>query len=212
MKYALAALILLFCGCSVFQPVPKIKADGASVIGPKDAGKPATLNTVDAGEVAVIPAGSTIKVTETPAQPAKPATATEPASPAVPAQRVTEIKPSEPMKWERTEKVINANTGTVDTSIAEKRIDAEESRPLVYASIVAALASGVFIYLSYPTPAFMCGLSAVVFFAAWKISGLPSWYWGVGVTALGVAAALYLGHERGEKSAKSTGPGSTPSA
>lgn len=204
MRYALVAATLILCGCTWFRPVPSIKADGASVVGVKDAGKPATLNTVKAGEIAVIPAGSTITVTETPAQPAKPATATEPASPAVPAQRITEIKPSEPMEWTRTETTMNANTGTVDTSVAQKRIDSEESRPLLYASIAAALAAALFVYLAYPTPAMACGIASVVFFMAWKVSGLPSWFWAVGLLACGVGAALYLGHERGEKSVSST--------
>lgn len=165
----------------------------------QDAGKPATLSTVKAGETAVIPAGSTIKVTETPAQPAKPANATESASPAIPAKRTVEIVPSAPMEWQRTEQTVNANTGTVDTSVAEKRIDAQESRPLLYASIAAAVAAALFIYLSYPTPAMACGIASVVFFMAWKVSGLPQWFWAVGLLACGVGGALYLGYERGEK-------------
>lgn len=164
-----------------------------------DAGKPATLITAKAGETAVIPAGSTIKVTETPAQPAKPANATEAASPAIPAKRTVEIVPSAPMEWQRTEQTVNANTGTVDTSVAEKRIDAQESRPLLYASIAAAVAAALFIYLSYPTPAMACGIASVVFFMAWKVSGLPQWFWAVGLLACGVGGALYLGYERGEK-------------
>lgn len=198
-RCSLILLPLLLAGCSVFQPKPRIRSEGTTVVGVQDAGKPATLSTVKAGETAVIPAGSTIKVTETPAQPAKPANATEAASPAIPAKRTVEIVPSAPMEWQRTEQTVNANTGTVDTSVAEKRIDAQESRPLLYASIAAAIAAALFVYLSYPTPAMACGIASVVFFMAWKVSGLPQWFWAVGLLACGVGGALYLGYERGEK-------------
>lgn len=162
----------------------------------KDAGKPATLNTTDARESLPIPAGSTVTVTEIPAVAA---TATAPAQPA---RRITEFKPSAPTEWQKFDTSVSANTGTVDTSIAAKRIDSEESRPLLYAALASLVGAGVCLYLRYPTPALMCGGGAVVFFLAWKVSGMPPWFHVIGVAALAGAGFLYLGHEKGEKAAE----------
>jgi hypothetical protein len=61
---------------------------------------------------------------------------------------------------------------------------------------------GIFIWLGYPTPAFISGGASVIFLLSWKLSGLPDWFWVVGVAALAAASAIWLGHERAEKSNK----------
>lgn len=194
----LAAIVLaaaMLSGCSFLQSHGLIKSGNVTVAGVKDAGKPATLATDEKRESIPIPAGSTVTVKETPAVAA---TATTPYRPA---EKITEFRFNGSTEWQKFEGYVLANTGTVDTSVAEKRIDAQESRPLLYAAILSALAAGFFVYRAYPTAAFICAGAAVVFMVAWKASGLPEWFWAVGAIALAAAAFLYIGHERGTATA-----------
>ena len=177
--------LCLLSGCSLFNRGGKISTGGVTVTAQPDAGKPATLSTAEAGTSMAIPAGSTIKVTQTEATPASPATT------------VTEIVPSAPTEIRHTEKKVNADSGTVDTSVALKKIEAAESRVLLYAALACVVAAGFFIWAQYPTPAMACGAGAVIFFLSWKASGLPDWFWACGAVAVCVGIAIYLGHKRG---------------
>ena len=177
--------LCLLSGCSLFNRGGKISTGGVTVTAQPDAGKPATLSTAEAGTSMAIPAGSTIKVTQTEATPSAPATT------------VTEIVPSAPTEIRHTEKKVNADSGTVDTSVALKKIEAAESRVLLYAAIVAALAAGFFVWASYPTPAIACGVASAVFFMAWKLSDLPDWFYVLGAVAAAAGIAIYFGHKRG---------------
>ncbi len=189
MRFLTILSLLGLCGCS-WLPA-KIKSGATTVTAVKDAGKPATLETGDKGESLPIPAGSSLTVTKVEAMPAAPNV------PAQPAREVTEVHLTEPTVWTRTEKTVKADTGTVDTSVALKKVETAESRVLLYAALAAMLGAGVFVYLHYPTPAMMCAGAAVVLFIAWKVAGMPDWLWGVGAAALGGAVFLYIGHERG---------------
>ena len=177
--------LCLLSGCSLFNRGGKISTGGVTVTAQPDAGKPATLSTAEAGTSMAIPAGSTIKVTQTEATPASPATT------------VTEIVPSAPTEIRHTEKKVNADSGTVDTSVALKKIEAAESRVLLYVAIGAALLGGFFVWAQYPTPAIACGVASAAFFMAWKLSDLPDWFWAVGAVAIAAGIAIYLGHKRG---------------
>lgn len=198
------AACLLFGGCSLFQKKGVISSGGVSVAAVGDAGKPGELHTSNGAEKVPIPTGSTITVKKTEAIPATDKT------PFQPAVEWTEVKLNGPSYWERTKADVTASTGTVDTSVALKKVESAESRPLLYAAIASLLACGFFLYRAYPTPAFACGGAAVVFFLAWKVSGIPDWMWAVGAMALAGAVALYLGHERGEKAAVVAGTPITP--
>ena len=177
--------LCLLSGCSLFNRGGKISTGGVTVTAQPDAGKPATLSTAEAGTSMAIPAGSTIKVTQTEATPSAPATT------------VTEIVPSAPTEIRHTEKKVNADSGTVDTSVALKKIEAAESRVLLYVAIGAALLGGFFVWAQYPTPAIACGVASAAFFMAWKLSDLPDWFWAVGAVAIAAGIAIYLGHKRG---------------
>lgn len=208
MKKTLA--ILLSCvwlgslaGCQAIKnaitpSVGSIKTPSASVVGVKDAGKPATIDSTNTGEVLEIPKGTTVIVTRTEAVPATEKT------PYLPAVERFEYKFDSPTVWKRNDAKVTASTGTTDTTIATKRIEAEESRVLLYAAIAAMVGVGIFMWLQYPTAAFICGGASVVFFLAWKVSGLPDWFYVIGAIGLAAAAFLYLGHERGQKSNTST--------
>jgi hypothetical protein len=200
-KYFPVILCALLSGCGVFKKgVPRIEAQGVTVQPPANPGKPATLSTAKDGESLPLPAGTVIRQVETAAVPERAATATEPAKDAVPAKTVTEISLPAPTVWTKTGEATQASTGTVDTSIGLAKVKAEESRVLLYAALGAAAIGAVFVWLKYPTPAMVCGGAAVVFFLAWKVSGLPDWFWGLGAAAIAIAAGLYFGFERAEKS------------
>ncbi len=183
------------CGCSLLNR-GQIKAGGVSVLGVKDAGAPATLNTATQKGSIRIPANSRIVRREVAAQPAVPATKESPAIPAKPAVVETEVVPSADTEWNESHDAIAANSGTVDTSIRAKQIDAEEKRPLLYAAILAAVAAGFFVYRAYPTPAVCSGGASVVFFLAWRMD-LPPWIAGLALAAIVGGVFLYFGHERG---------------
>lgn len=201
MRLALV-LCLVFCGCSYFKKQPQIRIGDTSVVPVPDAGRPATLDTAKAGQSIAIPAGSKFTVTKFEAVPFVPAVVGGKPQEAQPAREVVQVELAGPSIWEKRDESAHASTGTVDTTIAQKKIEAEESRILLYASIGAAVLAGLFVYLQYPTPALACGVAAVVFFLAWKISGLPSWFYSTGLVAIGVAVSLYFGHERGLRTPK----------
>jgi len=197
-----ALLIFLFGGCSMFGKRPKISGNGFSVIGVPDAGKAATLDSGTSIASLPIPAGSTLVMTKVSPMEAIPASDKSPAVAAQPAKEVVEVKLSGPTEWRKTESSVKADTGTVDTSIAKHRIDVESSKILLYAAIGAMVVAGVFVYLKYPTPALMCAAAAVIFFLAWKLSDLPSWFYVIGVGGIVGAVALHRGYERRENEAK----------
>lgn len=189
-------LVLLLAGCSL---VPNRLKIGDNVVTPQKDVSATTLSTLNAGEVLPLAAGSRLVITRFNATAGVPATKDSPAVAAQPERTVTEVIPAKDTQWQRTEASVSANSGTVDTSIREHQIDAQESRPLLWASIGAAVLGGFFIYRAYPTPAICCFGASVVFFIAWKVSGVPSWMWGVGLAAIAGGGALFLGHERGLK-------------
>lgn len=145
-----------------------------------------------------LPAGSKLTVTKIEPMAAIPATDGYKEVPAQPAREITEVVLPKETEWRKTGTRIQANTGTVDTSIAKHRIDAAENRYLLFASLGAAIAAGFFLYIKYPTPALICGAASVVFFLAWKLADLPDWFYVVGVGGLVGAFCLWRGHERGE--------------
>lgn len=202
----LAGLVFLMSGCSLFQRAMSIVTPQGSVIGSKDAGKPATLDSNTKTDSITIPAGTTVSVTKEQAIPAIPKTDTSPGQEARPAREITTFTLPKDVKWEKAEYAMVANTGTPDVSIAKKKIEAAESRILLYVSISAMIAAGFFIYTRYPTPAYISGGASLVLFAAWKLSDLPDWFWVVGIVALAAAAFLYIGHERGLKTTQNGTP------
>lgn len=209
-KKALLVLLMtqiaVSSGCAYFQKKGIIKSGNVQVAAVADAGKPATLNTSDAKESVAIPAGSDVHVTETAEVPATDKT------PFQPAKKDWTLHFPTSSAWVKSLANVTANTGSIDTSVALKKVESAESRPLLYAAIGSILAAGFFLYRAYPTPALACGAAAVVFFLSWKASGLPDWFYVLGACGLVGAGALYLGHERGEKAAVVAGTPVTPIA
>lgn len=197
----LISACLLAAGCAVFRKQPAIAAPGVTVTAPADSGKPATLDTAKAGESLPIPAGSRLTVTKFGAVAFIPATVNAPEQPAQPAKEVVQIDLGGASVWTKTAETVRADTGTVDTSVAKAKIEAAESRILLYAALGCLVVAGAFFWMHYPTPAMLAAAASGVLFLCWKVSGLPPWFWGVAVAALAIGGGLYFGHERGEKAA-----------
>lgn len=198
MKLALLLLLFLLTGCAFFNRQPNIRSGGTTVTAPADAGKPGVLGTSQSNAGVTVPANTGVKMIKTAAVPASETALFQPEKWEV------IFTPTKDTRIETTSSYVQASTGTVDTSVALRKVAAAEARVLLYAALGAAVGAAVFLWLKYPTPALICGAASVVFFLAWKVSDLPSWFWVVGAVALAGAGALWLGHERGEKHAKTS--------
>lgn len=197
MRLAAAFLVFLaLSGCALVKRQPNIRSGETVVTAPADAGKPGVLGTEQSSTGVTVPENTPVKVTKIAAVPATETTLFQP-------ERLElQFTPSKPTRIETESSSVQASTGTVDTSVALRKVAAEEARVLLYAALGAAVGAAVFLWLKYPTPALISGAAAVVFFLAWKVSDLPSWFWVIGAVALAGAGALWLGHERGEKHAR----------
>ncbi len=191
----LALIAVLMSGCAMLRG--RIKGDGVTVQGAKDANG-VSLAQGKSGEVLPLPAGSKLVIARTEAMEAIPATQTTPGQPAKAATEVVEVVVSQDTAWRRDKTEVMANTGVIDQTVALRRIQTAENRYLLFAAIGAAVAGGFFLYIKYPTPALMCGGASVVFFLAWRLSGLPDYFWVIGVIAGAGAFFLWRGHSRGE--------------
>jgi len=185
----LIALSMALGGCSIFPRAPKIQIGDAKVEAPRDAGKPATLDKGEVRTAFEIPAQTLMRVEEIAPTPA---TDTAPARPAV---KLTTFSFGAPTHFEQVASTLLASTGTVDTSVAKKRIETESKAPLLYAAIGAGVAAVVFMVLKWPTVALLCGIGSGAFFAAWRLADIP---WSAGLIALTAGGALMLGYKRAE--------------
>ncbi len=188
-------LTFAFSGCNLMKG--RIKAQGVTVQSPKD-GNNASLAQGQSTGVLTLPKGSTLTVTKFGAVAWEPSTGLKPEVKAEPAREETKVILSADAQWTNDESTVVANTGTIDNTVAVRRIQAAENRYLLFAAIGAAVAGGFFLYIKYPTPAMMCGAASAVFFLAWKLADLPSWFYVVGVAAIAGGFALWRGHARGE--------------
>ena len=196
MRIVAAILLLSLTGCALLNR-GAIKAGGVSVTGVKDAGKPATLATTNAGTSIPLPKGSTITVTKVAPIAAKPATKDEPAVKGEPAKEITEIHPAGPTEYHHTEATVKADTGTVDTSVRTHEIDVAERRWLLWAAIGCGIAGIVLKSMLPAWPGLSNGLliAAPCAFAAWKFADVPAWIW---MVVLGLVGAMALGYKRSD--------------
>jgi len=155
-----------------------------SIVGPSDPGKPAVVDQTTDKVTIAVPKETEYRREEIAG------TTTEPA-------RVVEsFKFFEPTTFERTASSLRADTGTVDTTVAVRRVESEEKRPLVYAAMACGVAALAAMYFGHPTIALCCAGAAGLAFAAWKLADVPSWLW---VLALVAAAGLYFGYIKDRK-------------
>jgi hypothetical protein len=191
----------LLSGCHALPSVaiprgalaPEVKASA-----PADTGKPAVVNSSGEESRIDLPAGSVVTVTRTEAQPATDKT------PARPAFEVREIKLASDSAWYEKAQHIAANTGTVDTSVAMRRIDMAERRWLLWAAIGCGVAGLLSFQLVPAWPGLGRGLlaGAAFAFAAWKLADVPAWAW---CAVVGAGALIALGYKRAELDANNNG-------
>lgn len=185
--------VLILAACST---LPRIRIGKAEVQAPKDAGTPATMAQGEVRTGLAIPPNTKVSIVKVEAIPA---TADTPARPAT--QTLT-FDFSQASEFIETANTLAASTGTIDTTVAKKRIDTESKAPLLWAGI-ACLGVGVVLFvLKWPGPALLCGIGSGVFFAAWKIADIPWW---VGLLAVGAAVFLVVGYLKSQQDLNNDG-------
>jgi hypothetical protein len=177
-----AALCVLMSGCSIFPPKVKLPGVG-SVSAFKDAGTPATMAEGTDRTGMRIPANSKVTVEKREALPSTGFVA--------PAATFYTFELPEPTDFMSEVRRIQASTGTVDTSLASKRIDAEERRPLLYCAIAAVVAGLGFMYVRFQAIAVMSFMAAGAFFIAWRMAEISGWVGGLFLVAAVAGFAFY---------------------
>ena len=183
----LACFSFMASGCS---RLPKINLPGgASVIGNRDAGTPATLSEGTERTEFRIPANSKVTLKRSAPLPTE--------GYVLPEITTMEFVLPEPMDFTAEAKQIQASTGTIDTSIAKERIAVAERRWLLFTAIGCGIAGLIARSLVPAWPAISNGLLMAAVFAglAWKMAEIPAWLWGV--VLIGVAI-LVAGYKRAE--------------
>lgn len=189
----LAVLACPTCLASGCAHIPRVSIPKARAVAPQDPGTPAVVSGDKSITTMPVPAGSVVKVTPPPPPP------TADGTPAAATAPVVETTLAAPTVLRIEAESHAASTGTVDSSVAIRRVDNDARKPLLYFSLVALAGAGIFMWLKYPTPALMCGAGAVLLFLAWQIASLPSWIILIGAVVVAGSVFLYFGHERGEK-------------
>jgi hypothetical protein len=177
----LYASILLFCGCKTMEKSARITTrEGIKIEAADNAASPTTIERsekktevkVGAGTKATTPTG----------------TIEYPAITATIVEHVVNAAASHPKAPDKSVEMFNAKAG--------------ESRPLLYASMVSVVLGVIAIAIGYTKMvATICFLASAAFFAAWKVSNLPDWFWAVGAVLLAAAVFTVFGHEKGERHA-----------
>ncbi len=192
---AAALVIWLFGGCAMLKG--RIKSGGVTVQSPKD-GNGASLAQQHSGETLTLPEGTKFTTVKETASPAIPATSTTAAVPAKPATETTTFVLPKEAVWQKDETKVEANTGTIDNTVAVKRLEIAERQWLLWVAIGCGV-GGLIVRASFPAwPSISNGLllAGIVAFAAWKLSEIPAWTW---LAVLGVAVLLVMGYKRREK-------------
>lgn len=192
MRWALLISILL-SGC---LNTGKLRTGRVELTPPGNASVPSVVNSGEKKTETVIPAGTEKKTVETQA------TATTPAK-----TETVYTFPSETRETvvEQTDSVTLANERAPDQTVALRKADNAARSPLLWAAIGSAVVALGFLIMKWPTPAAASGVAAVVFFLAWHSSGLPSWFWMLGIGLLIAGAAVMLGYKRAEWDADGDG-------
>lgn len=188
--WAWILVILWGSGCSL-NPGVRIGKD--AVTAPKDAGTPARIDRDDIDTRLTIPPQTRVSIVKTAAIPG---TVDTPGRPAV---ETLTFDFSQAAEFVQKANKIAATSGTVDTSVAKRRLEVESKEPLLYAAILAGAAAVVFMVLKWPGVSLLCGIGSGAFFVAWKVADVPWW---VGVCAIVAGGGLWLGYHRGETDTK----------
>lgn len=189
----IVAAIVLNSGCSV---LPRLKLPSVDVTAPKDVGKPAEASEVTEKTGFRIPANSKVSVIRKDPLPSTGYLA--------PATTEFTFELPEPTDFMAEAKAISASSGTIDTTVATKRIEAQERRWLLFTAIACAIGAVLARALVPAWHSISNGLfvAAAIAGVSWKVSELPAWLWAIG---LAMAALLILGYKRAEWDANKDG-------
>lgn len=192
MKPVASLLLALALGfvCAGCMSIPKISLPKiGKVTAPKDVGSPATLSEGTERTGMRIPANSKVTVTKTDPLPST--------GVLLPGKTEWTFELPEPTDFLAEARKIQASTGTVDTTVASKRIEAQERRWLLFAAIGCGVAGLVIRSLMPAWPALSNGLflGAILAGISWRVAELPAWMWGVGIV---IALLLVAGYKRAE--------------
>jgi hypothetical protein len=199
MKFVLCVTLMFCAGCStikrVFTRQAAISVVGTSpltgkeapikVTNPDNAGEPATLHSNEAVTEAVIERGARVTLPMV-----------------VNGTETTATIELPPIKLSKRELATSASASAPDKAIALREIEVEASRPLLFAALGCVAAAIFFVWRAFPTPAMLAGAGAVIFFLAWKVSTLPSWFFGLGLVAASAGVAIFWGYQRRERDAQ----------
>ncbi len=193
-RFGFLASALIFTGCA---HLPKVSLPGVSAQGPANNGTPATVGKSDSGVSVALPAGSRLVKREIKGLGYRPATNDAPAQAATPDETITEIIPGGATEYHETKQSVNASSGTIDTSVANHKIDVEERRWLLWAAIGCGIAGLVVKSMLPAWPSLSNGLliASPCAFAAWKFAEVPAWLWGAVIV---VVLLLVAGYKRAE--------------
>jgi hypothetical protein len=177
--------------------LPKVSLPGITAQGPKDNGTPVTVGKSDSGVSLVLPAGSKVVKREIKGLGYRPATKDTPAQQQTPDETITEIIPGGPTEYHETKQSVNASSGTVDTSVANHKIDVEDRSKLLWVAIGCGIAGLVVKSMLPAWPSLSNGLliASPCAFAAWKFAEVPAWLWGAVIV---VVLLLVAGYKRAE--------------
>lgn len=194
MKIFVSIFILpvLFIACTR----PGIRTPEATITGTKH-GEDVTLTKADEGSRFTVPAGTIFTMEKTEAL-IDPET-TRVIQPRRELHTWTFTKETEFESYART---LLANTGRINTDVALEDLAMQERKPLLYASIGCLLGVAFFVWRGYPTGVWLSAAASIILFLAWKVAGLPDWFWILAVVAICVAAGIYFGYERKEQETK----------
>ena len=98
-----------------------------------------------------------------------------------------------------TTKTFDSSTGTLNTVVEQKKVDAAERRPLLYGAMLGVISAIFFVWMKYPTGVALSGIGSGILFACWKLDDLPDWVWILAIVMFGLSAGIYFGYERKDK-------------
>lgn len=189
----LVCWLLALSGC---MSIPRLKLPSVEVTAPKEVGKPGEASEVTEKTGFRVPANSRISVIRTEPLPKE--------GVLLPGKTEWTVELPEPTDFVQEAKAIKASTGTVDTTLASKRIEAAERRWLLFTAIGCAIGAILARALVPSWHSISNGLflAAAVAGVSWKVSELPAWLWAVGLVMAGL---LVLGYKRAEWDANKDG-------
>lgn len=196
----LVLLLLLLTSCS---SLPHLTLGKDKVVVPANTNN-TTLEKGETKSTLSIPADTKVTTTHTGEIPATPTT------PYRPSVDVTEWTFLRPTSFDVAASSLKADSGKIDTSLAQHQVDVTAKQPYLYASIACIVAAIVAMFLKYPTGVMLCLVASGIFFAMWKLSDIPSWLLVVAVSAIVGAVFLVIGHEKGESVPKAPATQVTP--